>query len=280
MPFYLFKNEPIAPGLRRIAKEQIIIGLKDSEHNATPVDRGVHSMRIRCKKLRGLLRLPQPLMEDFFLLEDQRIRDAAKRLAENRDREVIAKTLTSFGGPVYEPDDTHHPVSQQDIEQSRRILSNCLEAIDDWPLDLHGFYDIAPGFGQTYRKCLIAWQHVLELPSDHNFHRLRRWGKYHWYHIRILERLNKKVLSKRRKRLRKLQLTLGDAHDLAMLQTSLGTQENVDEKLLAQVRDRKKDLYANALRTGRKLFSISVDELVAKLSRYWAEQHHRVSNHE
>ena len=273
MPFYLFKNEPIAQGLRRIAREQIITGLDDSADDEIPVHQGVHSLRIRCKKLRGLLRLPRPLMGEAFALEDQRIREAARRLAENRDREVIARTIASFDGSDWQPGTEQHSVSRKDLEWSRRILSNCLDAIDDWPLDLNGFYDIAPGFARTYRKSLGAWERVEALQSDHNFHRLRRWGKYHWYHIRILERLNKPVLRKRRKKLRKLQLTLGDAHDLAMLQAFLCTEENADERMLEQVTARKKELYAQAIKTGREIFSVPVSELVANLSRYWADQH-------
>jgi CHAD domain-containing protein len=272
MPFYLFRNEPIAPGLRRIAREQILIGLRDSEDTTAAGSRGVHSLRIRCKKLRGLLRLPQPLMGDSFELEDQRIREAAKRLAQNRDRQVIARTIALFGGSVPEPETEQTRVSQQDIEESRRILQGCLAAIDDWPLDLHGFYDIAPGFADTYRKCLDAWRNVLALQSDQNFHKLRKWEKYHWYHIRILERLNKPVLRKRRKRLRKLQLALGDAHDLAVLQDFLGQQRNTDQQMLKKVMERKAGLYAKALRTGHKLFGVPDSELVAEFSRYWANQ--------
>ena len=279
MSFYLLKNEPIAHGLRRIAKEQILIGLRDSGDDKVSGTQGVHSLRIRCKKLRGLLRLPQPLMGEVFVLEDQRIREAAKQLAGNRDRQVLAKTIASFGGSDWQADKQQYSVSKQDLEWSRRILINCLEAIDDWPLDLHGFYDIAPGFARTYRKSLGAWERVVSLQSDHNFHRLRRWGKYHWYHIRILERLNKPVLRKRRKRLRKLQLALGDAHDLTLLQAFLRSEENADEHLLEHVRRRKKELYEQAIKTGRKIFSVPASELVAGLSRYWADQRKNKNEH-
>ena len=280
MPFHLFNNEPIASGLRRIAHEQIVIGLNDSADDTIPGTRGVHSLRIRCKKLRGLLRLPQPLMGDAFVFEDQRIREAAKRLAENRDRQVIARTIASFTGTTWKPDTEQHSVSEQDLQRSRRILINCLDAINDWPLDLHGFYDIAPGFARTYRKSLGAWERVLALQSDHNFHRLRRWEKYHWYHIRILERLNKPMLRKRRKKLRKLQLTLGDAHDLVLLQAFLGTEENADEQLLEQVRARKKELYAEAVKTGRQIFAVPVSDLVADLSHYWSDQRNNMRRRE
>jgi CHAD domain-containing protein len=274
MPFYLFKNEPIARGLRRIAHEQIMIGLRDSADDAKPVRRGVHSLRIRCKKLRGLLRLPQPLMGETFALEDQRIRQAAKHLAENRDRDVIARTIESFDEPDWQPDLEYKPVSRQDLEWSRGVLTSCLNTIEEWPLDIHGFYDIAPGFARTYRKTLGAWERVEALRCDDSFHRLRKWGKYHWYQIRILERLNKPVLRERRKRLRKLQLMLGDAHDLAVLQAYLNKENIAPEQLLERVRARKKDLYKQAFDTGQKIFMVPVSKLVADLCCYWADQRH------
>ena len=274
MPFYLLKNEPIAPGLRRIASEQISITLSDLADEAVPRYRKVHSMRTRCKKLRGLLRLPQPLMGDAFRREDQRFRTAARQLAGNRDMEVCARTIASLNGSTGQTKVLQQPVSVEEMESSRQILSICLDEVQAWPLDLCGFHDIAPGFARTYRKSLDAWESVLREQSDENFHRLRRWAKYHWYQVRILERLNKKKLRKRRKRLRRLQLTLGDAHDLVLLQAFLRPDVEPDMQLLQLACVRKDELYADAMKTGQKIFAVPVSILVADCSRYWADQRH------
>ena len=158
------------------------------------------------------------------------------------------------------------------MESSRQILSICLCAVESWPLDLHGFYDIAPGFARTYQKSLNAWESVLRDQSDENFHRLRRWAKYHWYQVRILERLNRKKLRKRRARLRKLQLTLGDAHDLVLLQSFLRTDIEPDRQLLQLASNRKEELYTDAMKICEKLFAVPVSIIVADCSRYWADK--------
>ena len=274
MPFYLLKNEPIAPGLRRIASEQIGIALSDLADAAVPRHRKVHSMRTRCKKLRGLLRLPQPLMGDVFRREDQRFRTAARQLAGNRDMEVCARTIASLNGATEQTKVLQQPDSLEEIESSRQILSISLDAVEAWPLDLRGFHDIAPGFARTYRKSLDAWESVLREQSDESFHRLRRWAKYHWYQVRILERLNKKKLRKRRRRLRTLQLRLGDAHDLVLLQAFLRPDVEPDMQLLQLASTRKIELYADAMKTGQKLFAVPVSVLLAECSRYWADQRH------
>lgn len=274
MSFYLQKNESIEPGLRRIASEQISIALSDLEDETVPRHHKVHSMRTRCKKMRGLLRLPQPLMGDTFRGEDQRFRMAARQLAGNRDMEVCARTIASLGGPVEQTKVVPQPVSEEEMESSRQILSICLDAVETWPLDLRGFHDIAPGFALTYRKALKAWERALHEQNDENFHRLRRWAKYHWYHVRILERLNKKKLRKRRRRLRKLQLTLGDAHDYVLLQSFLRPDKEPDSELLRLASIRKNELYAEAMKICQNLFAVPVSVLVADCSRYWADNRH------
>ncbi len=271
MPFYLLKHESIEPGLRRIAREQISIALSDLADETIPRHRKVHSMRTRCKKLRGLLRLPQPLMGETFRTEDLRFRTAARQLAGNRDMEVCARTIAALGGPAELTQVSPQHVSEEELESSRQILSVCQDAVETWPLDLRGFHDIAPGLARTYQKGLDAWEQVLREQSDGNFHRLRRWAKYHWYQVRILERLNKKALRKRRRRLRKLQLTLGDAHDYVLLQSFLRPDVEPDKQLLELARIRKNELYADAMKICHKLFAVPVSVLIADCSRYWAD---------
>jgi CHAD domain-containing protein len=213
-------------------------------------------------------------MGDTFRREDQRFRTAARQLAGNRDMEVVARTIASLGGPAEQTNVALQDVSEREMESSRQILSICQEAVETWPLDLHGFHDIAPGFARTYRKTLKAWELVLQEQSDENFHRLRRWAKYHWYHVRILERLNRKKLGKRRKRLRKLQLTLGDAHDFVLVQSFLRPDAEPDAQLLQLASIRKNELYAEAIQICQKLFALPVSVLVADCSRYWSDKRH------
>ena len=269
MPFHLLKHEPLEPGLRRIAKEQIGIALQNCEDDTMPVSKQVHSLRARCKKMRGLLRLGQPLMGNAFSVEDKKFRDAARAVAAHRDADVYAQTIQSLnnsGGAVEQPPS---PGRTADIERSLTILRTCRDGVGEWSLDLYGFADIAPGFSHTYRKCQSALQQARINPSDRNFHKLRKWAKYHWYQIRILERINKQELRKRRKKLRKLQLLLGDAHDLAVTQARLDSRPDPDKTLLNRTIERKQDLYNEAITIGQRVFGTPADEVIADFSRWW-----------
>jgi CHAD domain-containing protein len=269
MPFYLLKKEPIAEGLRRIAHEQIDIALNNFQDGSMPQHRQVHALRARCKKLRGLLRLVQLPMGEAFYTEDQQFRTAGKALAEHREQEVIAKTIRSLDDSNSYPDFAPIQIPPDTIEHSLAILTACKGTVDQWPLNIHGFADIAPGFSRTYRKCLHAYDNILRDRDDAHFHHLRKWAKYHWYQVRILERLNKTEIRKQRNRLRKLHLALGEAHDLAVAQTVLGPPDYPDKQLLQRALDRKNALYADAIRLCKKIFTQSTDELVADYAHWW-----------
>lgn len=272
VPFYVLKSESIDEGLRRISREQVDIGLRDCADDSLPGHRKVHSMRIRCKKLRGLLRLLEPIMGAAFHAEDQRYKAAARELATAREQEIHAREIVSHGHALPDAQQSAAFDLQPALRRSRDILLICRDTIDSWPVHVQGFYDVAPGFASAYRKCLRAWETACKEPGDENMHRLRRWAKYHWYHIRVFERLHKSKLRKRRRKLRKLQLLLGDAHDLATLEAALERDGNADEKLRKKTARRKNTLYRKALNVGESVFTVSPGELVADLSMSWARR--------
>lgn len=275
MPFYILQDEAPAPGLRRIAHEQIGIAVGMFADDAVPLDRQVHSLRARCKKMRGLLRLPRPMMGEAFDEHDQQFRAAAKELAGHRDMDVIAKTIESLGGSKNDVHTRRTPIPAAAISRSIEIMNGCRDAVDDWPLDVDGFDDLAPGMSRTYEKCLATWAAILREASDANFHLLRKMTKYHWYHVRILERLNKQEIRKQRKKLRDLQLTLGSAHDLAMLQSYLESQDDLDLQLLQRAITRKRELYVHATRIAGEVYARPADELISDYSRWWDESRGR-----
>lgn len=272
MPFHLLKHESLDSGLRRIAKEQITIALENFDNDKMSVSQQVHGLRARCKKMRGLLRLLQPSMCQAIVIEDQKFRDAARAVAVHRDADVHAETIRSLdcsGGVVELPPSSNR---SRDIESALAILATCRDSVDDWPLDLHGFADVAAGFSRIYRECQEALELVGIDSNDRNFHKLRKNAKYHWYHVRILEHVNKKELRKRRKRLRKLQLLLGDAHDLAEIQARLESSPDPDMPLLNRTIERKQRYYDKSLEISRRIFAPSAEQMIADLSSWWVER--------
>ncbi len=270
MPFHLLKHEDPNTGLRRVALEQIDIAINGFSDDSLSSDKKVHSLRARCKKLRGVLRLIRPMLGDEAYKEQDRLyRDAARELAGTRDRDVALKTLASLGVQSEVPETQQ--VSPDAVAHALEGLAACRAEVEAWPLTVIGFADLEPGFSRIYNSCLSAWSAVQLDPTDPNYHRLRKHAKYHWYHVRILERINKKKIRKRRHQLRDLQLMLGDAHDLFMLQAYLRGNEEHELRLYEEASARKHTLYSHGADLAAKIFAPSADKLAARYSRWWAE---------
>ncbi len=270
MPFHLLKHEDPNAGLRRVALEQIDIAIDGFTDDSISAGRKVHSLRARCKKMRGMLRLIRPMLDDEdYKQQDRMYRHAAKELAGSRDEDVALKTLNSLGVESETREKAEAPSAA--VAHSLEILAACRALAETWPLTVASFAELAPGFSRTYQKCLDAWSAVQLKPTDANYHRLRKNAKYHWYHVRILERINKKKIRKRRHRLRDLQLALGDAHDLFMLQSFLRGNENYPLSLYEEASARKHRLYEHGAELAARAFSRSVDKLTDEYTRWWAE---------
>lgn len=270
MPFYVLKNESVEGELRRIAHEQIGIVLSDFSDDAVSLQERVHSLRSRCKKMRSLLRLIRPLLGEAFDAEDREFRAAGKLLGQYRDNDVLAKTIESLGWCNAAAYVSPTQIPPATIDRSLEIMSERLEAVDSWRFDIRGFEDLVPGLSRTYQNCLDAWDTVQQKPYDANFHLLRKRTKYHWYQVCILERLNMEEVRERREMLDDLQMTLGKAHDLAMLQAFLESGDHLEMELLQQAITRKRELYGHAIKLGEEVYAAPVDELIRRFSRGWA----------
>lgn len=267
MPFHLLAHERFDDGLRRIAREQLDIVVGHLDDDAMPFDDKVHSVRMRCKKLRGLLRLPQPVMGAAFEVEDHRFRDAARQLAVHRDGAVRSETAQAMGESAEAAAARRADESAAVLTRARHAMTDCRRAVDDWPMEVRDFADVAPGFSRTAHRAADAWLAAQRNPADAVFHRLRKWTKYHWYQVRILQPLDRPGLRERRSRLRRLQLVLGKAHDAAVLQAAEEAGAHPDAVLLESTIRHKEALYRKATRLGRRVFATRVDELVAGLAR-------------
>lgn len=274
MTFHIRRTEPLAAGLRRIAREQIGIVISSFEDPELPDTEKVHRLRARCKKMRALLRLPGPLMGDAFRSEDARFRDAGRRLGELRDEYVQARTLAhvlSEEGDEAEPDRDAFAAEPSMLAESLAAMRAALAAVDEWPLPVEGYCDIGPGHVGTYRKARKAWQRALKRPDDEHFHKLRKWTKYHWYQTRILERVNKAAMRERRVRLQVLGEVLGQAHDLAVLEAGLDGRGESTGRARHQIDRQKRRLYVRALKLSREVYDQSPDALAADLARWWCD---------
>lgn len=294
MPFRILDPRQAADEVRRIAREQIDRAL--GEIDDASLERGptVHSVRKRCKKLRGLLRLVRKPLGKAYKRENACFRDASKSLADLRDAEVMVEThdalMERFGDEVRRS--SFAPVKgkltrrlnelvgeEQDVDERlaafRAEMVAARERVADWPLDPAGFKPLAKGLRKTYRRGRKAMRRALRRERGKDFHQWRKRVKYHWYHLRLLEDCWPAVVGAREEALDRLSDLLGDEHDLSVFRHRVtgGSIEIADESrreaLLALVDRRQSELRDQAKRVGRRVFSRDEHRLAEEMAGYW-----------
>lgn len=239
MGYCLHHRETLDVAMRRIASEQLDAALLELLVEGPGADEAIHEMRKRMKKLRALVRLLRPeLGDEVYALENACYRDAARALASAREAAVAVATfkgLVEGAREQIEPsafDDIgqrlghlHGHAVQQSHGMNRAEVIESLEAarqrVDTWPLSHKGWRTIGPGFRRTYGRGRDAFGLVRRKPTTERFHDFRKWAKYHFYQVQILEPIWPAALEQRRQALKDLSELLGDEHDLADLRAVL-----------------------------------------------------------
>ena len=292
---YRFKlQEPIAEGVRRIGLEQIEMAeaeLAGQEDAA----RAIHNARRCLKRLRALLRLVRPgLEDDVYRKEAEHLAGIGRLLSDARDGHVMGVTLgkleslpdtklppgtagrlrkllasggarkvRAVGGP-----DGRRPALAR-LKPARKLFAGKAVAAV-------AFEHVRKGLELAYRKGRKAFRTAYDHPSDQSFHTWRKSVQLHWRHTFLLSRGWPDVLSARAAEGRELSRLLGEDHDYAILrafaETHGGSSLRADDRaaLAALCRRCQDQLRAEAEPRGARLFAESAGNLEERIARYWA----------
>lgn len=289
MSFAFEARTGVGHQVRSIAAEQIKKALKTAEARGD-FDETVHSLRRRCKKIRGVLRLVQPNFGDYKS-ENSAVRDAADLLGGARDARVMVDTLdTLIGGRpeqvsstdagrarAYLVDRADRIAAEADgaspIERFMKIFADLQQRIGDWSFDANGFDLVGDGLELTYRQ----FQRDLETAEDKGtaeaLHEWRKHSKYHWFHVTLLENSAADLLAARAKSLDTLGDHLGDHHNLAVLEeTLLKAKDDVGDAsaILTAIEKRQGELAGSAFALGHQLGAEKPGALRKRFEAYWA----------
>ena len=276
--------------LRRIAAGQVESGLDDLADDDR--HRAVHSVRKRGKKVRAVLRLVRGSAPALYRRENRALRDAMRRLSDDRDAGVAVETfddlLASVGADAVPADlapvraalvDRRGAVLGAELDQRlaavQADLADARERIAGWEVDGEGFEVVQGGLTRTYGRARDRLDDAYEEASSEAFHLWRKRVKYHRYHVRLLQDLWPGMLRARRRELHELTDLLGDDHDLAVLRHDLvadpdryGGVEPV-ATVCALLDRRRAELQAAAEPLGRRCFAEPPHAFVDRLGAYW-----------
>lgn len=296
MAFRFKQQNSIGKQVRAIAGEQIAKALAECETGAGNLDKTVHRLRRRCKKLRGLLRLIEPHFKGFAA-ENRAFRDAGDGLAGTRDAAVMLETfdaLVTFDakrGQKAQLDAalagrTHDLLRDRvgagpDAEEGRQLLATFAgimraagKRAEDWLIGGKGFSRIEDGLDATYRRMRDGMRLAAKDLTAEALHDWRKDTKYHWHHVSLFEGCAPDLLAGHKTLLDQLGELLGDHHNLVVLDETLMAARGLTGSELVTVQraivDRQAGLAEQALALGRQLTAEKPGTLRLRFEQYWA----------
>lgn len=289
-------DKSVTAGFRRIATEDLDKAIAEAQDPGADLAEAVHNVRKRCKKLRGLYRLVGPAFPDYKQ-ENGAIRDAAAKLAGTRDLDAM---LESYDKLMAHYDAQIDRTAFASIRQRLTLRRKEMESAEDtpsllagfasdletvraragrWKLDEKGFKAIAGGLEKTARRAQKVMKRGRKNGRPEAFHEWRKHTKYHWMHARLLSPIWPELLDVHADAAKELAESLGDHHDLAVMDATLrdapadfGSSKNV-EAARALIAKRMTALETLALSKGALLFAEPADTLVTRWGLYWDAWH-------
>lgn len=304
MGYEFERDESVDEAVRRIAGEEIdgaldLLGAIGGDD--TDVPGAIHEARKACKRVRGLVRLVRPALDDAYDRANAAARDAARHLSDVRDAHALVGTFDDLVAVLADqlPRDGVTPVRNALVERAARAtdgvvrdrtpvvaargeLERLRAAVDDWPLVGDLLDAVAAGAARTAgrgRNRFDEVAHGAGRPSDHLLHQWRKRVKYSWYHASLLEPAAPTLLGVHADLLHDLADALGDDHDLAVLAdalrydpTTFGGPEVVQDTLVL-VEGTRADLQRRAVAVGARIHAEHAEawgeRLVGLLGAWW-----------
>jgi len=289
MGFRLKLREPLPDGLKRVFREQIESALELCRHPAKQRGVTVHEVRKHLKRLRAAMRLAIPEVgKNRHTREDRCVRKIGRLVSDLRDAQVRLQTLIQLRDDTAKgPEDSPFPRIEELLSLERESFSAAfagwqkqaipqLERVEarllKWPLDGLTWKQICGAVEKIYKRGQRGLAKTIDDPKPENFHAWRKRVKDIWYQLRILQPLNRMVLTEMDRDGEVLGELLGGEHDLNFLWARLETEKG-DEALrdeLAQleklIRKRGKRLRTNALELGRRFYAEPAKAFAKRIS--------------
>ena len=278
MGFRLKLREPLPDGLKRVFREQIESALELCRHPAKQRGVTVHEVRKHLKKLRAAMRLAIPAVgKNRHTREDHCVRKIGRLVSDLRDAQVRLQTLIQLRDETAKgSEDSPFPRIEELLSLERESFSAAFagwqkQAIPQleraearllkWPLGDLTWKQVCGAVAKIYKRGQRGLAKTIDEPNPENFHAWRKRVKDLWYQFRILQPLNRVVLTEMARDAEVLGELLGCEHDLNFLWERLETEkgdEALCDELVQQeklIRKRGKRLCTNALELGRRFYA-------------------------
>lgn len=280
--------------VRRVARgraDSAVSSLRASDRESRA--EAVHTARKDMKKLRAVLRLVRDeLGKKTYRAENGRFRDAARKLSDARDAEVLSGTAESLldrypdNGPPLDDfradldrrrDEAAGHVGEDSVEahiaEAADAIAAGADAIDGWPLTRSGWELLEPGLYRSYRDGRNALAEIEHDPEPTAMHEFRKRVKDLWYEMRLLRDVWQAGLEGAVDDASLLADLLGDYNDLSVLRAEVDARDGQSGNLsvLDEVAaGRQAEILAQALPIARRLYVEEPSAFTTRIGGYWS----------
>lgn len=295
MGYRLHPENPTSDEIARVLKEQIASALADVVDRTANVPERARRARVRCKKIRGALRLIAAECPKRCQREDAAFRDAARSLAVLRETGLALDTLDAlreqWGDKIDRgcfaaarrvllavqrekmptPAEANRRFARFEIEMRKAAKRQV-----GWKVPGKGFEGLSGGFEASYRSARRAFRTAREKSSTTAFYDWRKRSKIHGYHVRLLRGAWPAIMKKWASSMDLLSKLLGDEHDLACLREQILThvqhrgEKEQTASLLELIEARRTELRGEAVVLGRRLFAEKPGAMVRRVAIWWS----------
>ena len=289
MAFHLARGPAAATQLITILEEELA-GARARLGEDPPGAGAVHEARVAVKRMRAVLRLFEEAVPARSRRIATRLRRAAHALSAMREADACLESLTALAtryrailtpaiaGHVRRGLEHRRSTSREDASEALGEARGALEAATRLVPSLGASSRaLRQGMARSYRRTRRAMLTLRLDGGDAEFHRWRIRLKDHYYHMRLLEKLD--ATPRRRARLlHVLGEALGDDHNLTVLQELLLTDparygpEREGAVVLGCIAREQRRLRAGALRLGERVFAAKGSRFAADLRGWWPER--------
>jgi CHAD domain-containing protein len=289
MGFRLKLREPLPEGLKRVFREQIESALYLCENPVKQRGVTVHEVRKHLKKLRAAMRLAAGTVgKNCHAGEDRCVRKIGRLVSDLRDAQVRLQTFVELRDQATKRSDQQlFPRTEELLLLERESFSAAFEGwqaqaipqlervktrLMKWQLQGLTWKQICGGVANIYKRGQRGLAKTIADPVPENFHAWRKRVKDIWYQLRILQPLNRVVLTEMAHDAEVLGELLGREHDLdfllARLEKESGDVTLADElaQLQKLIGKRCRRLRRDALELGRRFYAEPAKAFAKRIS--------------
>ncbi len=265
-------------------------------HLSGALDEGgsaIHETRKSLKRCRSIIRLVRPgLTAKSFRRHDQAFRAVARLLSQDRDREVLAQTLTLLtAGEGTQADKSAlsaaltalhsgkangftHSDTDENVRAAITLLQNIEQRLQNFAARDGSAKIVAAGFGKTYSEGRKTLKAAYRSGDDDAFHTFRKALQHHWRHCQLLGPVWPELMDARITAARELSQLAGLDHDLSVLKLHISDDRHpIDEATRSRVQALAKAEQDRLRREVKplagRLYAISPRDIERMIERLW-----------